>query len=407
MPTYQFRAYDRLGNISSGELTALSTDEALSILRARQLFPFETREAEKAGWLHRKLRLPGYRQGLSQQDYATFMRALAVLLQADLPVDQSLKLVAGQQKSRAMRKFGDNLLASVVAGSTLSAALEKHAAGAPRVVPHLVRAGEARGNLAATLNEIARYLQASVEIRSKIRSALTYPLILAVVAIGTLAIIVGGLVPTLMPLFADNGRQPPFVLVVADVLTRFVTSYWLVCAVVIVGVFFWLRVLLRSPNARMTIDRFLLLLPFFGALARDQSTAVLARTLGTLLRNGVPLIASLQISIDAVSNQRISSFLRAAIEEVKAGTPLSKALRSRDMLPDLAMRFIEVGEESSRLDSMLLHLAELSENETQQRVDRAMTLIGPAMTIVIGAVIGTLVLSVMQAVLSVNELALR
>lgn len=407
MPTFQFKAYTSQGRIESGELDAPSMDAALSLLNARQLLPYETRETKGSAGVNRQLSWPGQRKTLPPREYATFIRELAVLLQADLPVDQCLKLLAGQQKSPAMRAFSDNVLVGVTAGSTLSAALEKFSFRTPPVVPNLVRAGEARGNLASTLTDIARYLETSVEIRAKIRSALTYPLVLAVVALATLSIIIGGLVPTLLPLFAENGAQAPLVLRLADGATRFSAANWPACLAALAFAFVSVRLLLQTPSARRILDRASLGLPMFGPLTRDANTAVLARTLGTLLRNGVPLVTALQISSDAITNGEISSSLRAATEDVKAGASLSKALRPKGILADLALRFIEVGEESSRLDQMLLHLAELTETETQRRIDRAMTLLGPAMTIVIGAVIGTLVLSVMQAVLSVNALALR
>ena len=407
MPTFQFKAYTNQGRIEAGELDAPTMDAALSILSARQLLPFETRPTVRASGLNRKITWRGRSNALSPQEYATFMRELAVLLQAELPGDQALKLLAGQQKSTAMRTFSDAVLASVTAGSTLSAALEKFATGAPPVVPNLVRAGEAHGNLASTLTDIARYLETSVEIRAKIRAALTYPLVLAVVALATLSIIIGGLVPTLLPLFADNGAEAPLVLRLADGATKFMSTYWPACLAALGLAIGALRLALRTPAARRTLDRAALRIPLIGPLTRDANTAVLSRTLGTLLRNGVPLVTALQISAGAINNGEIAGALRSATEDVKAGHSLSKALRPKGILADLALRFIEVGEESSRLDQMLLHLADLTETETQRRIDRAMTLLGPAMTIIIGAVIGTLVLSVMQAVLSVNALALR
>ncbi len=405
MPIFQFKAYNDQGRVEAGELEAPSADAVLVILNARRLLPFETREGSRRaapragiGWRGQSLALP---------DYATFMRELAVLLQADLPVDQCLKLLAGQQKSRAMAVFSDNVLKSVLAGTTLSAALETYSAGMPPVVASLVRAGEARGNLAATLTDVARYLETSVEIRAKVRAALTYPLVLAVVALATLSIIVGGLVPTLLPLFADSGVEAPLVLRLADGATRFLSAYWVACLVGLglVAAAIWRAV--RAPATRAMIDRANLRLPLLGPFTRDANTSVFARTLGTLLRNGVPLVAGLQISADAVTNREVSAAIRKATEDVKAGSSLSTALRDKGVLSGLSLRFIEVGEEASRLDQMLLHLAELTDNETSRRVDRAMTLLGPAMTIVIGAVIGTLVLAVMQAVLSVNALALR
>lgn len=407
MPKFQFKAYNAAGRIEAGEIEARSHDEALSHLNARQLLPFETSEAAPPTRLQSPIRLSRQANALSPREYATFMRELAVLLQAELPVDQCLKLLAGQQRSEPMRRFSATVLSSVVAGASLSSALEKHATGAPPVVANLIKAGEARGNLAATLTDISRYLETSLLLRAKIQSALTYPLVLAVVALATIGIIVAGLVPTLMPLFKDNGAQPPVMLKVADTLTAFLSRHWVACLAIVVAIAAGIRIAWQSPPLRQAFQRTLLRMPFFGPLIRDTNTAVLARTLGTLLRNGVPLVAALQVSANALSNAEIAQAVVSATEDVKAGSTLARALRAKGVFSDMSLRFIEVGEEASRLDQMLLHLADMTETETQRRIDHGMTILGPALTIVIGAVVGTLVLSVMQAVMSVNTLVLR
>jgi general secretion pathway protein F len=404
MTRFQFKAYNGQGRIEAGVIEARSMADALALLNARNLLPFETEETKSPSTAGTSTKLG---QALSPSDYASFMRELAVLLQAELPVDQCLRLLAGQQQNRAMQIFSDHVLKAVVAGATLSNALEAYAIGCPPVVPNLVRAGEARGNLAATLTDISRYLETGVEIRAKIRSALTYPLVLAVVALGAIGIIIGGLVPTLLPLFNENGAQAPTLLLWADSLTKFVSHNWIACASVLVSSVAGLRLAIRTKSARRFLDSAVFRVPFFGPLTRDANTAIFARTLGTLLRNGVPLIAALHISSDALTNSVFNGAVRAATQDVQEGSTLARSLRSAGGLSDMALRFIEVGEESSRLDQMLLHLADMTEKETQRRIDHGMTLLGPAMTIIIGGVIGTLVLSVMQAVMSVNALVLR
>lgn len=408
MPKFQFKAYNNAGRIEAGEIDTHSLEDALNILNARQLLPFETRDTTPlTPWWQMRIMSSHPVNALSQRDYATFMREFSVLLQAELPVDQCLKLLAGQQRKASMRGFSQALLTCVIAGSSISAALEKHATGAPPMVANLVRAGEARGNLAAALTDIARYLETSLELRKKIQSALTYPLALAFVALATIGIIVAGLVPTLMPLFKENGAQPPMMLQLADTLTTFINRNLIACLTATILAALAIRVALASSRLRRPFHRLVLRLPLFGALVRDTNTAVLARTLGTLLRNGVPLVSALQVSANALTNAELAEAVVSANEDVKAGATLASALRAKNKLSDLSLRFIEVGEESSRLDQMLLHLAEITEVETQRRIDQAMKLLGPALTIVMGAVVGSLVLSVMQAVTSVNALVLR
>jgi general secretion pathway protein F len=381
--------------------------DSLSELSARGLVPFESAEAEGpplTGQRASPLRRSGT---LRLKIYADLTRELSVLLTADIPLDASLRLLGRQTANRRLGALAEHLLAAVAAGQTLSGAIANADPDAPAVLVSLLRAGEARGSLAPTLVDLAAFFESRIEMQGKIRSALTYPIILCVTALGAIAIIIGVLVPAMMPMFADSGAPPPLVLSLAHQLGQMITQQGHLIAVGMIAVALSVSGLVRRPGVRTAIDRAALAMPGIGALIQQGSTALFARTLGTLLRNGVSLLPALEIAASVVPSPTVRAAIVQAAEHVKEGRRLGDALVQTGRFSDFALRFVAIGEEASKLDFMLLHLADLSARETQRSIDRAMALVSPLLTIVIGALIGGLFVSIMQALLSVNQLVLQ
>ena len=228
-------------------------------------------------------------------------------------------------------------------------------------------------------------------------------MLLALAAVG---IVLGVLVPTLMPLFRDSGATPPLLLDLADTLTTFLTQHWLSAAIGTVIAIACLVALLRRPAVQTLISRQALRTPLLGALIKRINVALVSRTLGTLLHNGVPLVSALALTGSVAPNAEFRSSLMRATEDVKEGSKLTAALQRFAIYPDMALRFVAIGEEASKLDEMLLHLANVEDANVHRQVENLMTLLTPVITLAIGAFIGGLILSVMQAVMSVNEIAL-
>jgi general secretion pathway protein F len=403
MPTFRYAAYTPSGRIERGEIDSATRADALSALSARGLVPFESAEAVSGKPSHVAPR-PSRRPGLNI--YADFTRELSVLVSADIPLDASLRLLAHQVANRRLRDLAESLLAGVTAGHPLSSALARADPNAPPLLINLLRSGEARGALAPTLTDLAGFFQTRMELAGKIRSALIYPAVLCVTALGAIAIIITMLVPALMPIFADSSSPPPLVLRLAHI-GQAVEAHGLAIALGVIAVAMSLRALVRRPAVRTSIDRIALRLPGIGGFLRQASTALFARTLGTLLHNGVSLLPALEITASVVPSRTVGRAIAEAAEQVKEGRRLAEALERTGTFSDLALRFVAIGEEASRLDRMLLHLAEISDKGTQSSIDRAMALVSPVLTIAIGALIGGIFVSVMQAVLSVNQLAFQ
>jgi general secretion pathway protein F len=406
MARFQYAAYDATGRVERGEVESASRADALSAIQARGLVPFETSDVAPTKGRHPLIHLRRSNR-LGLKVCADLTRELAVLLAADVPLDASLRLLVHKTQDRQLGALAERLLTGVNAGQHLSVVLSDPELEAPPVLVNLLRAGEARGNLAPTLADLAAFFESRMEMQGKVRSALVYPAVLCVTALGAISIIITVLVPALLPLFSDSGARPPLILRLGHALGQGVDAYGYLLAGSLIAAVLGLRRFLRRPAVRSRFDEGALRLPGIRTLIMRTSTALFARTLGTLLRNGVSLLPALGIAAAVVPNGAIAAAVTRAAEGVKEGRRLADALAETGRFSDFALRFVAIGEEASRLDRMLLHLADLSDKEAQRSIDRAMTLISPLLTIVIGGLVGSLFVSVVQALLSVNQLALQ
>lgn len=406
MARFRYQAYTSAGEIETGAIDAASASDAAKLLSDRGLLPFETEPAfgdtPDTLWIGRRSA-----RRLSLSELAHFARELSVLLGAGLPLDQALRVMVEQASHPHLRGLLRGLFDGVTAGMSLSTAFEQHAGSAPAYVANLMRAGEARGNLAVTLADLASFMRKRADIEARVRSAFTYPLILAATAFAVVLVIVLLLIPALLPLFAETGAEPPLTLVMAQNLQVFISTSWpaLLIALFLAGLL--LRSLLRREAVRVVLDRFILRLPLIGRVTAKTNVALLARTLGTLVRNGVGLVPALTMTAAAVPSRSFAAALRTASDGVREGRRLAAILDATPPIPKLMVRFVAIGEEASKLDEMLLHLADMTDGDAQTEIDKLMTLLTPALTIAIGVAIGGVMMSVMHAILSVNQLALQ
>jgi general secretion pathway protein F len=406
MPTFTYRAYGGGGEFAEGAIEAASPDAANDMLWAQGLTPFHLQAADAAGqrWWQREI-FAGTASSPAQ--LAVFTRDFATLDNAEIPLDDALRILTEQAPSRAMRAVIAGLLADVLDGAHLSDAMQKH----PRVFSadyvSAVRAGEVGGTLSQVLEEMADLLERRMEVRNRIRSALVYPAVLIAFAVVTIGLIVTVLVPGIAPIFAESGKAMPaaigFVLAVQAHGTEIAVSL-LAAAAATTAV---LVAALRRPEVRLAIDRWKLRPPLVGAFVLQRETARFARSLGTLLRAGVPLLQAAISARAVIGNRHVGAGVDGALDAVREGSSLHRALQAHAGLPGVALRMISVGEEAGKLDRMLLRVALMFEQQTQRTMDRFMTILTPALTLTIAVMVGSLILTVMNAILSINELAYR
>ncbi|MBY6242700.1 type II secretion system F family protein [Methylosinus sp. Sm6] len=403
MSMFRYRAYSAEGDLVEGEIEARSREEAEEQLWGRGVTPFAVQEKRAEA----SFSLAGLfsKSGPSAAEIASFTREFATLEEADLPLDNSLRILAQQSAAPAVRALAEEILRRVVDGASLSDALSARAELFGADYLNIIRAGETMGNVAQALVDIADMLERRLEMRAKIQSGLVYPALLIVLAIISTGVVLGTLVPSIAPIFADNGKPMPkglqFIIDLQGAWPMIAAGFVALGA----GLYGLKRYAAVNPPLQIKLDRALLDLPYAGDIIAKFQAARFARTLGAMSRAGVPLLQGLESARSVVSNAYFRSELAGAIESVRGGGALSAALERIEAFPVAAAQMTRIGEEVAKLDELLLRLATMFERQTQRGIERAVGLITPMLTILIAAVVGGLVMTVMDAVLGINELA--
>ncbi|MBX9925706.1 MAG: type II secretion system F family protein [Hyphomicrobiaceae bacterium] len=405
---YSYRAYDGDGRVVDGVVEERSREAAIDALRRRGTFPVEIAESTSAAVASPARGPFGRRTAITRQGLVVITRELATLLSAQLPIDETLRIVALQPLvPDPARRILQDVLARVTAGDTLSDALARHADDFPEFYVRLVAASEKSGTLGPAMTGLAQYLERRAELSRRVSSALVYPLILLAAAIATLAIVTGVLVPAIAPVFEDAGASPPPVIAALRSLQLSVAGNW---PLILAG--FGALVLLgvrarQQPAVRAAIERTALRLPVAGRLIASSETARLSRTLSTLLTSGVPLLEALRVSGGALTTSAFRSAVEDTAETVSRGGLLSDGMTATGRFGELALRLTAIGERTAQLPDMLTRLARIEEEALQHDLDRLTGLIAPVMTVLIGLLVGGIILSVMGAIAGLNDLAFK
>jgi general secretion pathway protein F len=404
MPMFQYSAYGPRGDLANGSIDAASEAAAAELLWAQGLTPFKMRPLGPTGerWWQREL---FSRRASSAADLTAFTREFATLSAAEIPLDDVLRILSDQTSSTGMRANAAQLRADVMNGATLSEAMQKQSRLFPPDYVSVVRAGEIGGTVDRVFQELATLLERRMELAARVRSALVYPILLVCLAVVSLTIIIGALVPNIASVFAGSGRPMPptigFVLMVQARWPEIVTVIGIILAATVWGGL----LALRRPRARFAVDRFLLRAPIMSSLIMQQETARFSRTVGTLLRSGVPLLQASTSARAVLRNCYIANQIDHAVDAVREGTTLHRALENHTKLPAIALRMIAIGEEAGKLDRMLMRIATMFEQQSQRTIDRLMTVLTPFLTLVMAGLVGGLIMTVIDAIMSMNELA--
>ncbi|HMK88086.1 MAG TPA: type II secretion system F family protein [Methylocystis sp.] len=406
MPTFHYRAYSSAGDLVEGEVEAGAKDDAEETLWRRGLTPFETRELGGAHGASR-FNFSFTRRAPNTAEIASFTREFATLEQADVPLDNGLRILSAQAANPALRTLAEEILKRVVDGSSLSDALAKRPDTFSTEYVNVVRAGETIGNVGQALSDLADMLERRAELRARITSALVYPALLITLAIISTGIVLATLVPNIAPIFAENNREMPGGL-------QFIMdaeANWRPIATVLGLLLLLLYALHRMAQSRPpwleARDRFILRLPFVGPMFAEHEAGRFTRTLGSMTKAGVPLLPALESARTAIANSYLGGRVDHVIEEVRGGAHLSASLGRIEEMPRVAPQMVSIGEETGKLDVMLIRVATMFERKTQRTIERVMGLVTPILTIMIAVVVGGLVMTVMDAVLSINEIATK
>ncbi|MDV3469642.1 type II secretion system F family protein [Stenotrophomonas sp. C3(2023)] len=395
MPLYRYKALDGRGELVDGQMEAPSQAELVLRLQEQGHLPMETALAAEgvagaAPW--RGLFRPRPMQGAA---LLQFTQQLSTLLGAGQPLDRALTILLAAPEDERSRRVVEEIRDTVRGGAALSTALERQHGLFSRLYVNMVRAGEAGGSLHETLQRLADYLERSRELQGRVVNALIYPAILLLVVGAALLFLLGYVVPQFAQMYESLDVALPWFTQAVLLAGGVVRDGWFYLVAVPVAVVWLVERRLRQPQARLTLDGWLLQRRGIGPLLGKLESARLARTLGTLLRNGVPLLAALGIARNVLGNRALAADVDAAAEAVKNGSGLATALSRGQRFPRLALQMIQVGEESGALDTMLLKTADTFEQDTARSIDRLLSAMVPMITLVLASVVGVVIIAVL------------
>lgn len=406
MASFRYKSVAGDGAVVQGRLEASDRDGAVARLRQMGHLPVRV-EAGGGGRLVDLLQMEVTpTRAAPGNELATLTRKLATLLKAELPLDRALELLSELTERKATRSMVGRLLAALRGGSSLADALDKEAKDFPSYYRAMVRAGEIGGSLESVLSRLADFLEKAQETRGKLRSALIYPLFLLVTAGVSLAILLTFVIPAFQPMFDDAGAELPMVTQIVIAFGTFVRGAWWIVLVGLALGLVALQAHLGTPAGRLWWHRQLLRVPVAGALWVKGDVARFARTLGTLLGNGVPLLRALELVREVMSNAALSAGVTAVEPDVKAGRGLAAPLSENPLFPVLLIHLLRIGEESGRLEDMLLKLADIYDQQSEETMRRLLALLVPVLTLGLGGIVTFIVSAILFALFSVNELVL-
>ena len=402
MTAYRYTALDRTGKAISGRLEAEDEPAVLRQLRRDGAMPLSVRP-DRGGLAGLSISLRG--EALSKSEVTDFTRELATMLIAGQELDRALRYLTETAPNRRVGRIVGAVREQVRDGSALAAALASHPRSFSRLYIGLVRAGEAGGTLAPTLERLAGLMERERSLRANVQSALIYPVLLLLAAIGAVTLLLTQVLPEFVPLFEQNGAQLPsstqFLIDAGDAISRYGPAALVLVLILVLAA----RIALRRPAPRLAFDRAVLRLPVAGGLVREAMAARFARTLGTLIQNGVALIPTLGIVREVLGNEAGVQAVDRATTSAKSGAGLATPLAESRLFPPRLIHLLRLGEETAQLGPMALRAAEIHEERTRIMTQRLVSLLTPAITIGMGAAIAAIVSSLLLAMLSLNDLA--
>jgi len=401
MALYRYKAVTVSGEVLEGQMDVASNDEAIAKIQDAGNIPLDVREAADAG-TGGSLRL-FRRSAISPTQVLQFTQQLATLLSAGQPLDRALQILLELPESEKARRIIERIRDHVRGGAPLSEGLEAEPGVFSRLYVNMVRAGEIGGSLDATLTRLANYLERAKALKESVINALIYPAILVVMVFAALFVLLAFVVPRFEPMFKDMNAELPLITEIVLFIGTALRDWWWAIAGVIAMAVVLLRRQLANPPTRLAFDARLLTMRVFGPLFAKLDTARLARTLGTLLKNGVPLLTALGISRNVLGNSALAEAVDRATEEVKTGGGLAFALGHSKRFPKLALQMISVGEESGSLDDMLLKVADTFDVDAKNTVDRMLAALVPVLTLVMTAVVAVIMMAILLPILDITS----
>ena len=402
MPEYLYKATTVSGQTVEGSMEG--KDEEMVVKNLHQLGYIPIRIATGQGKESGSRRFSFLPQRVGVKNLMIFTQELSTLVSAGLSIDRSLEILGDLTENVGLRETVKDVLKRVEGGSSLAEALGGHPRIFSKLYVNMVKAGESGGFLETILSRLAQYLESSKEIKDQVVSVMIYPLILMIVSGASIAILVTFVIPRFATIFSDMGQAIPLPTQIILTFSQFVRGYWWAGLGAIAMIYFGLKMYNQDPERRWKWDRFKLRWVVIGDLIKKIEVARFARTLGTLLQSGVSILPAFNLVKEISQNQAISRSISHVHDRLREGKGISKSLEETAIFPSLAVHMIGVGEETGRLDEMLIKVAESYEENVRTAVRRFVSLLEPLILLIMGGVVGFIVLSILLAITSITEM---
>ncbi|WP_018247721.1 type II secretion system F family protein [Orenia marismortui] len=390
---FLYKARDSQGSLTEGLIEAENEEIVARRLRDRGFYitSIEKEEQEKKS---SNIKLP-FLNRVKLSDLALFCRQFSTMINSGLSLVKSLDILTEQTENSKLREAVGNIKEKVEGGMALSTAMKEEKKIFPKLLISMIEAAEIGGLLDSTLEEMADHFESENELSQKIKSAMAYPLIISVVAVGIVIFLIMGVLPTFVEMFENMGQQLPLITRALLGLSKFLTIHWYVVPLVIFAPIISIYLYYQRESGRKKIDAFKLKVPVFGKLLTKIAVARFTRTLGILVNSGVSILEGLDIVANIISNQVIADSIREARKSISEGESIAIPLRKNGVFPMMVLQMIKVGEETGKLDEMLLKISDFYEKEVEHTVEAAVSLIEPLMIVVMGVVVGGIVAAMM------------
>ncbi len=405
MPIFIYKAVNQNGEVVDDHRDAPDEKTLISFLQGEGYIPIQVSQASTKP-ISRMMMRRKTKKSVSQKEVGEFTKQLATLLSSGLPLDRSLALLMDlTSEGSEFQNMVSQILDKVRGGTPLSEALEAQNGVFSRFYINMIRAGEAGGGLEGVLDRLSDYLERSKELRGTVTTALIYPAILVVMAALSLMVLLTFVVPQFQEMFDSAGKELPVPTQIVVGVSEFLQSYWWLLFLVIGALVTFMRTQFENPESRYVWDKRMLALPMVGDLICKLEVASFSRTLGTLLGNGVPLLSALSIVRETLSNKILAEKIEVATNSLKEGGDMSAPLIESNLFPKMAMQMIQLGEETGSLEEMLNRVANTYDKEIKTSIERMLTMLEPILIVGLGIVIAAIIVSILMAILSVNDLA--
>ncbi len=407
MAIYSYKATDHAGKVITGTLEAAEERQAVAMLQDMRYIPIRITQAKKSSLgldIDLSKSVASFLNRVSTKDVVAFTQDLSTLLAAGVPLDRALAILINVAQNEKFRAIIRDVLKNVQGGSYLSNALAKYPRAFSSFYVSMVRAGEAGGVLDEVLKRLGAFLESTQDFRDYIKSAMVYPIFLVLVGGVSIIVLLTFVMPKFSVIFSDMRQAIPLSTRILLALGAALKTYWPVILGAFGALYFLIKRYIKTPAGSLNLDRYKLRSPVLGELVKKIEVARFARTLGTLEQSGVSILQALNLIRGIIGNQVIAGTLGNVYNRVKKGERLSMPLSEIDVFPPLAIQMIIVGEETGRLGEMLLKVAENYEKASRDTIKRLVSFLEPAMILGMGLVVGFIVISMMMAIFSMNDM---